>query len=282
VKKVLLLTLLALLVAPRGAVADTIGGSGNWVTWGPGNLTSHTLVDVVTKGLSPTGAYYWDNMSWDNWSLGSNIGYCLGTTNCGLSSPPGVMPFYGTNTGGSVSDITFSAGNTSLLTVEMTGAAYWSDNIFGWYYVDINGIHETPLFTGAGPGATTLFAPPTGISYGFYLTSPDAPGSPTWFSDSLRNQSLQLDDYLNQTSRVYIQTNDQHFAIFSPNHSSSSPSYWIGAEDLPFKPYQWSSDRDYNDILVRIDPVPEPGSVYLLGTGLLGLLGLRFRRRKHS
>ena len=121
-----------------------------------------------------------------------------------------------------------------------------------------------------------LFDPPTGISYGFYLTSPDAPDSPTWFSDSLLNQSLLLD------AQTYSQTKDQHFAIFSPNPSSSSPSYWIGADDLPFEPYNWSSDRAYTDVVVKMDPVPEPGSLYLLGTGLLGLMGLRFRRRKHS
>ena len=280
-----MLMAVALLVAPRGAVADTISGSGSWINWTTSSLTSPTWNQYAAANgsISPNGTYYWDNASWGNWAQGSNIGYCLTTTNCAVSSSfavapgssPGAMPFYGnssaTGLADAVNNITFNAAGASLVTFEMTDAENSGQNIFGWYYVDSNGnIVETPLFTGAGPGASVLFAPPTGISYGFYLTDPDVPGSPTWFSDASLDQSWDGFD----------QTGDQHFAIFSPDASSSRPTYWVAAEDLPFEPYQESADKAYTDVVVEVTPIPEPGSFYLLGTGLLGLLGLRFRRRK--
>ncbi len=40
------------------------------------------------------------------------------------------------------------------------------------------------------------------------------------------------------------------------------------------------SDRDYNDILVSVQPVPEPATIGLMGFGLLALAGVAKRRNK--
>ena len=41
--------------------------------------------------------------------------------------------------------------------------------------------------------------------------------------------------------------------------------YWIGMEDLPFS----NTDKDYNDMIVKVSqvPVPEPATMLLLGSG---------------
>jgi len=44
-------------------------------------------------------------------------------------------------------------------------------------------------------------------------------------------------------------------------------------EDLP----DGSSDHDYNDFVIQLTAIPEPGTALLLGLGLLGLAGMRRR-----
>ena len=139
----------------------------------------------------------------------------------------------------------------AALKIEIAG--YANSNVFGWY--DVTTGTQTVLFNGpAGAGATASFTPTA--NYGFYLISGNG------------------DTYFTQSSKNSADLDKQHFALFE-----DGLSYWLGMEDLRF----CGSDKDYQDMVVKITPVstpvPLPAAIWLFGSGLLGFFGVRRRIR---
>ena len=225
------------------AFADLIQGTAgaNWQSW--------TSTDL-DQNFPP----YWDHASFDG--PGQNVGYYLTNTGAFSSSSdgPGAIDYWGFNNGLADPNFYFETGTpgySSVIKFEVAG--FKDDNTFGWYEHDSGTTHE--LYDGiAGPGSTASFSP--GEDFGFYLTSKEGN---TFYTESSLNST---------------DTGFQHFAVFL---DPSDYSFWIGAEDLVSD--CWSkSDRDYNDFGVKVNPVPEPATMLLLGSGLIAFAGIGRRK----
>jgi hypothetical protein len=179
-----------------------------------------------------------------------NIGFCLATTNCGLTSPPGALPYWGYSNGSADPNVYFagngSAGGSASLQLTIAGNA--DINQFGWVQTNSSGGiigSLNPLFSGLNATGQTVGFTPTAY-FAFFLVGADG----TYYTVSGQNPN---------------DPNAQHFAFFQgPN-----ATMWIGSEDLPLA----SSDQDYNDLVVELQPAvftPEPASLVLMGT-LLGI-----------
>ncbi len=126
-------------------------------------------------------------------------------------------------------------------------ALYWDTAglwIGGWNltYVNIGG-----PYTGINP-----------YSFGFYLRRENGP-------------IFYTVDQLNNGGAAQV------LAFNKPG----TDTWAIAFEDLPLA----GSGRDYNDMVVKIEsiqPVPEPGTLMLLGSGLLGAGLYGWRRRKNN
>ena len=234
------------------------------------------------------GNPYWDGNSSDYTQPG-NIGNFIAGSGAFTGHPESpnnpFMPYLqgtGTNAGlnGMPIDVYFqsAAPNWAALKIEVAGLSNW--NYFGIYKQgelpsDLNELLTTPpgslgpsgksmlLFKGTDvPGASLTFVSPW-TDFGFYLATEDPtnPGNVlrAFFSESTLNSGTE--------------SGKQHFAFFQAK-TGAYPAYYIGAEDLPLS----SSDKDYNDLVVYIQAIPDASTWMLFLSGVPALALLRRRR----
>jgi hypothetical protein len=105
----------------------------------------------------------------------------------------------------------------------------------------------------------------SGSSFGFYL---DGPGGTFFSAAELNGGNEQM---------VAFQGDGRTSNFMGTGNAPWLSNEWVLAwEDLPYG----GSDQDFNDLVLimeSVTPVPEPGTLSLLGAGLLGLIVLRQR-----
>jgi hypothetical protein len=208
--------------------------------------------------------------------------------------------FLGQATGAAIQDFSFT-GQGAIGFPMLAEVAGNSDRAWiGWY--DTTQINSAADFTSAnrvsnggtawdimfigsdGPGASRTFSPTA--NFGLFFFDSNSPGSPLLFTDTtailsaIQGTGLNEGANFTETSMNVQDAGNQHFAVFATSAAAAGTipaDFWVGAEDTKFAA---GADRDYNDMIVHLRIVPEPGYFVLLSLGLggLGLVRSRFKK----
>ena len=183
-------------------------------------------------------------------------------------------------------NITGTGGSFATMIIELAGFA--DDNKFGVY----NGSDYVQLFSGADTagkqatlsikldGSVHVNLGDTGVDFasydfGYYLDSSANQGGGLFHSDtSLNSDSADHMAAYQGTNTDTVQLPNTAPGLWTNNE------YVLAFEDLDF---DIGSDGDFTDFVVMVEsvqPIPEPATMLLFGTGLAGLATLRRRKAK--
>jgi hypothetical protein len=272
--------LFTLVLAAHAAVvqASVVIPNGPWqIVQTPVIVTGEVITSPVNNNLGNVA--YWNNNTNDGTNC-ANIGCFVtgaGSFTGNPNSPNLSNPVYlGNNNGSAINDFYWSGvtGGSTTMLAEVAGLA--GRNWMGWYQQGAilttanRGTAWDVVFTGGDTvGATAVFTPT--LNFGLWFLA-DFASDPSGVTDNDIITALTNSGRFTESSRnaASAGTSNQYYTAFARSAASAQilpTEFWIGIEDV-FLP---NADKDYNDMVLRLTVVPEPGYYVLLSIGLLGI-----------
>jgi hypothetical protein len=290
--KKIVLSLAILLVASVSAFGNIVianpGGTGSWYgAPAPDNSPVDAFWDNRSKDGRACNIGYWlDSADWDSHAAGcSNDEWRPGGAGPGLSN----LEFFANSaTPATPVGWLMQVTGDNAVTLQLEIAGNRNRNTFGYYTLSqVNGSYVvntpmTQLFGGpdtpsTSPGSVMLAVAP-GDFLGFYLCP--ASGLNVSGECGIGNSSAFLSSAAFDGNNI---GRTGKLALFREINPVGPPAgvqqaYWIGAEDEVNSGSEGIGD--YQDFVVRLTVVPEPGFYGVLAIGMSALfLAVRRRRR---